>query len=167
MFKTTSVVLAILTLAACGSTPVAAPAPTPAAETFPPVPTQSANPGFGITITDAGGVQRARLDPATVKATECRTTADNYGGPETFYGAESTFRVKNASALRGTVSLNVQYQAEDGTVVSESVAGANNIRPGQSAVIGDSTGVEKGDLPGDKVRCEVVEAEVYVPMDQP
>ncbi|MEV4181204.1 hypothetical protein AB0J28_07130 [Streptosporangium canum] len=117
--------------------------------------------------TDALGIQRAKIDPASVKVTRCRATKDDYTsiGEGISYGAESAFRVTNTTTLTGTVSLTVQYQNANGDAVAESPPGVNNIRPGQSAKITDSTGVEKGDLPGDVVKCVVVKAEVYVPTE--
>lgn len=163
MLKPITAVLTVLSLAACGSTQAPTSAPMPAAETSPPM--EPATPDFGTTFTDAGGVRRAKLDPALVKVTQCQATVDDYGGGDVYRGAKARFQVKNTSALRGTVALTVQYQAGDGTAVTEGNPGANNIRPGQTAIVTDSVGADKGDLPRGKVRCEVVKAEVYVPTE--
>jgi hypothetical protein len=58
----------------------------------------------------------------------------------------------------------MQYQNRDGDAVAEGNPGVNNIRPGQTAKIPDTLSVEKGDLPGNVVKCVVVKAEVYVPV---
>lgn len=137
--------LLALALAAC-SAPPAATVPDPAP------------------YTDAGGVQREALDPAAVEVQECEVTADDYGDGDLFRGARARFRAVNTTGLEGVVSLTVQYQDVDGTVVTEGVPGAGNIRPGQAVILEDAVGVEDGDLAAGEVRCVVVEAEVYVPV---
>jgi hypothetical protein len=144
------VALLVITLAACSSQP---PAQAPEPSSAP------AEPSAGEPYTDPGGVQRADLDPAAVEVIRCKTTVDDYG----YHGVEARFRARNMTQLRGVVSLTVQYQNRAGDAVAEGVPGVANIKPGQAVVLDDSVGVEKGDLAGG-VRCVVVAAEVYVPV---
>jgi hypothetical protein len=146
------VALLVITLAACSS--------QPAAQTPEPAPIAPAEPSAGEPYVDAMGVQRAKMDPSAVEVVRCKTTVDDYG----YHGAKARFRATNTTTLQGVVSLTVQYQNGAGDAVAEGVPGVANIKPGQAVVLDDSVGVEKGDFPGDRVRCVVVDAEVYVPV---
>ncbi|MBB2914879.1 hypothetical protein FHS43_006191 [Streptosporangium becharense] len=141
-----------ITATACGSSTSAAPTePPPATETTEPTPEPAPS-----------DPDRTAIDPASVKITECEFRKEDYGGGTITYGVESTAFATNTTKLTGTLSLHLQYQAADGTAIAESIAGANNIKPGQRAKISDSAAVEADDLPGGKVKCVVISAEVYL-----
>jgi hypothetical protein len=118
---------------------------------------RSAGPDTSSSGIDPFGPQQESSDPAPVKVTMCRIGKSSAGQSAALFQGEVT----NTTRLSGTVSVEVWFIDEHGSVEHIDYLVADNVQPGQAAYI---YGVESdvGDIfPGNKVTCSVRSVEVY------
>jgi hypothetical protein len=142
---------AVLALAAASGCNSSATTSTPAGNTAQSTGPDTSSPG----IYPFEPQQQESIDPALVKVTMCRIGKSSLGQLSALFQGEVT----NTTTLSGTVSVEVWFIDEHGSVELIDYLVADNVQPGQAAHI---DGVVPGDVfPGNKVTCSVRSVEVY------
>lgn len=118
---------------------------------------QSTGPDTPSSGIDPFEPQQASIDPALVEVTMCRIGKPSAGQSAALFQGEVT----NSTQLSGTVSVQVWFIDEHGSVELIDYLVADNVRPGQAAHIYGVEPNSGGVFPGNKVTCSVKSVEVY------